>query len=236
MYLVKAFVITLVITSVHLATPLYGPVGQVEFSGYTWRTDAYNITTNTKPNQDIPLSPTTYVDQDGHMHLTITYRDGKWWSTEAVNTQSLGYGTYTFYVGSKIDTLDPSAVLALFIWDPVVKQEIDIEFSRWGKAVSNNTTYTVQPGTIAGNTCGFFFSPTSDQSVHTIVWTPTYIYFQSEQIFATTKVIRSWKYTGKSIPPAANEKTTISFWVHPSGQIFNPTDVVIDRFEFRPLQ
>ena len=213
------------------------PNYQLSFSGYTWDVDSYSFTTNIQPIQDIQWPESIFVDSEGRLHLTISYRDGKWWSTEAVNTKSFGYGTYVFHLASRVDMLDPSAVLATFIWNknpPSGQQEeIDIEFSSWGTLNNfNNSQYAVQPTTSTGNVIDFNSTLTSNRTTQMIVWEPTYIFFKSEE--AGGREIMSWLYTGKDIPSPDGERVVISYWVYPIGQITNTSEFIIEGFEFYP--
>ena len=68
--------------------------------------------------------------------MKIVKTAGKWVCAEVVLQQTLGYGTYRFYLDSPVDSLDPNVVLGLFTWndDPAFNnRELDIEFARWGR-------------------------------------------------------------------------------------------------------
>gem|GEM_PF-4235557 len=47
-----------------------------------------------------------WVDENGWLHLKITYRDGRWYCAEVYTKEPLEYGTYVFYVDSRIDNLE----------------------------------------------------------------------------------------------------------------------------------
>jgi hypothetical protein len=74
--------------------------------------------------------------------------NGQWACAEASLTQSLGYGTYRFFL-SDISYLSPSVVLDIFTWDDSRSEglvnELDIELSRWGDPRTRNAQYVVQP-------------------------------------------------------------------------------------------
>jgi hypothetical protein len=66
-----------------------------------------------------------------------------------INTRSLGYGRYSFELGSPASDFDPNVVLGLLTWsdDPAyANREIDYEFSRWADARNRkNGQYVVMP-------------------------------------------------------------------------------------------
>ena len=138
---------------------------------------------------------------------------------------------------SRVDLLDPSAVLATFIWNKNPssgkQEEIDIEYSSWGTPNNpTNSQFAVQPTTSPGNVIGFNTSLTSNRTTQTIVWRPTYIFFRSED--ESGREIKSWLYTGEDIPAPDGEQVVISYWVYPYGQITNPSEFIIESFEFFP--
>lgn len=208
----------------------------ITFSGYTWQIDTYSSPAFAEPTRDNPTSQKVFVDDQGRLHLSISYEDGVWWSTEAVLTRSLGYGTYTFHLASPINDLDPSAVLATFIWNQPPstgpRGEIDIEYSGWGTA--NNPLrgqFAVQPTTTDGNSLDFV-APSTNASIQTIIWRPNYVRFISRD--ANGQLIRSWLYTGSDNPTPLQEHAVISFWVYPYGVFDTPSEFVIDSFEYHP--
>ena len=74
------------------------------------------------------------VDAKGRLHLRIAKTQGRWYSAEIGLDHSLGYGTYTWTLASRVDQLDANAVLGLFTYDDTspahAHREIDIEASR----------------------------------------------------------------------------------------------------------
>ena len=127
----------------------------IEFSGYTWNVKSSKAKVGPGPNYFSADENDVWVDEDGNLHLTISYKDGKWFSSEVFTLAPLGYGTYTFTLASPIDQLDKNAVLGLFTWDDAAPEnnyrEIDTEFSKWGNDSGENSQYVVQPYDHAGN-------------------------------------------------------------------------------------
>lgn len=92
-----------------------------------------------------------WVDTEGRLHLTISQKDGKWFATEVVSTDTMGYGTYTFTVQGDLVNITDNITLGLFTWDnnsflEEANSEVDIEFSKWGDSALDQTLhYAVQP-------------------------------------------------------------------------------------------
>lgn len=248
---VFVFLFTFALSITLSLTPIKAsePIDQIYFSGYIWSVGAYPYpyteNVHTRPTIKTPWPQEVFVDNQGKLHLTIFYKEGSWWSTEVANTESLGYGTYVFQLDTRVDTMEPSAVIATFIWTKPAedgkRKEIDIEFSNWGTPHNElNSQFAIQPTTTQGNLFGFntnlIFSHTTR---HTILWTPTYVYFKSEEIstkLGFSRTINEWTYQGIDLPQKDNEKAVISYWVFIPGRIYNPSEFVVDSFTFTPLE
>lgn len=220
------------------------PTRTIQFSGYTWKVKSSVFPVGPGPNNFSASPDDVWVDSDGRLHLRIAYRNGKWYATEVINNQSLGYGAYTFTLSSRVDLLNKNVVLGLFTWDDAAPQhnyrEIDIEFARWGEDAGQNAQYVVQPWTRAGNRHRFGMALTGNASTHRFIWKPSQIQFDSWQGRnappGPADAIESWTYTGSDIPPAGGENARINLWLldgkPPSdGQ---EVEVVIESFVFVP--
>ncbi len=219
----------------------YPEPGQILFSGYIWETKNSGLF-GPGPNYWSNSPENLWIDENGYLHLKITYTDGKWVCPE-VRTQTLGYGTYTFYTASNIDTIDKNAVLGLFAYKDD-NHEVDIEFSRWGIEDYTNAAFTVQPPPyIAGyNQKLFNIDLTSGTySTHHFVWNQASVYFESNSGFYSagtapeSQLIQSL-YTPYS-PDATGVMAMINLWLFqgnaPSdGQ---PVEAVIAGFDFTPI-
>jgi hypothetical protein len=111
------------------------------WSGFTWQV---RLATRENPGRntwwDAPAN--VRVRRDGSLRLAITRAGRTWRSVEIATKRRLGYGRYRWVVGSRLDALDPHAVVALFTDDSVHKSpygEQIFEFSRWNDP-------TLQPG------------------------------------------------------------------------------------------
>ena len=211
----------------------------IEFSGYTW---------DVRLGSESPQGPgnnywsnsteNIWLDEEGQLHLKITYRNGKWYCPEIYSQESFGYGKYYFFVSSRVDELDKNVVGGLFTYLDD-NNEIDIEFSKWGEDNADNSQYVVQPYYHAGNTHRFNMQLNGDYSTHCIDWHQNYINFLSLHGHYHTPpdsgyIIDEWEYTGVDIPATSTEKVHLNLWLMngnpPSdGQ---SAEMIIKKFEF----
>lgn len=228
----------------------------IEFSGYTWR-----VKVTAHGSVEYPYGPghcgkdsdynyfsdaesDVWVDGSG-LHLTISKKNGKWYNTEILTDDPLGYGIYTITLASPVDQLDPNATLGFFTWDDTVpdldNREIDIEFSRWGNASDDqNSQYVVQPDH------KHRFKTISVPSTHRFTW-------QSDQVSFISREgrppdlgaeIASWVYDGSDVPSepdvppeevnAREVNARINLWLN---NCSGPSDgqdieVVVESFDF----
>ncbi|MEM4228196.1 MAG: hypothetical protein QXZ66_00310 [Thermoproteota archaeon] len=106
------------------------PQSVITFSGYEWIMKS-SETTKVGPSPNYWSGKNVWVDENGWLHLKITYRDGRWYCAEVYTKKLLEYGTYVFYITSRIDMLDKNVILGLFAYKDD-EHEVDIEFSKWG--------------------------------------------------------------------------------------------------------
>lgn len=117
----------------------------ITFSGYTW-TVKNSGTGTAGPGPNYWADANAYVDANGYLHLKLTKSGSNWYCAEVTSTQSFGYGTYQWWVEGAIDQLDKNVVLGLFNYSGVDgRDEMDIEYAKWGVATANNTNFTVYP-------------------------------------------------------------------------------------------
>lgn len=215
----------------------------IRWSGYTWWVKSSQEPVGPGPNWFSDSSRNVWVDRQGRLHLRITYRNGRWNCAEVVCTQSLGYGTYRFYVTSPVADMDPHVVLGLFTWsdDPAyAHREIDIEFSTWGDPASPNAQYVVQPAT-SGRVHSFWMDRRISSSVHSFTWLADSVYFLSVRGSKPTPstpqdIIQQWEFAGENVPQCGGENPRINLWLMlgQPPQNGREVEVVISRFEFVP--
>jgi hypothetical protein len=209
----------------------------IRFSGYTWAVkESGSGRMGPGPNFFSSSRRNVWVDAEGRLHLKITKRDGRWYSAEIGNTQSLGYGTYSFRLDSRVDAavLDRNVVLGLFTWsdDPAFNhREIDIEFSEWGSGqVTNTGSWTVQPWQTDGNS-KTFRQPAASNSKHSFTWRPDSVTFRN------SRLANPWTYSGPDVPSSGDEKTRLNLWLFAGKTPTNgkAAEVIVKSFTFTPL-
>jgi len=220
---------------------------RLTFSGRTWWVKRTNGPHGPGPNLFSDGEENVWVDEQGRLHLAITERDGRWQCAEVGLDESLGYGTYRFYISSRIDRLDPNIVAGLFTWDDAAPQyhyrEIDFEFSRWGDPGSENAQFVVQPFATPGNIKRFRVELTGDPSTHALAWTPERLDFVSTRGHYAEpprreEEIARWAYEGDDLPRAGGENVRINLWLMDGRAPIDGegAELVIDRFEFEPQE
>ncbi len=207
----------------------------VQFGGYRWEVrDSEGQRQGPGPNLFSPDSRDVWVDAKG-LHLTLSHRGGVWRSSQVVLDRSLGYGTYRFTLGSRVDALDPQAVLGLFTWDDDeadAHRELDFEFSRWSDPLRSNGQMVVQPFDTFGNLVRYELPPVTG-TVHQFEWLPESVAFSSRT--REGRVLAEHIFVN-GLPRPGEERTMINLWLNEGKP---PTDgksveVVVSRFGFIP--
>jgi len=122
------------------------------FSGRFWTIKKFETSLmGPGPNYFSTNPNHVWVDNRDQLHMTISQANGKWFATEIVSTDTMGYGTYTFTVLGDFKNMPENVTLGLFTWDDntfyeAANSEVDIEFSKWGDTNSvQSLNYAVQP-------------------------------------------------------------------------------------------
>jgi hypothetical protein len=173
---------------------------EVNFSGYMWDVKISESTLQGPgPNYFSGLYEDVWVDENGYLHLSISERDGRWYATEVVGRDNIGYGTYTWVVQADLENIPENIVLGLFSWDnnsfqEQANSEIDIEFAKWGDAETENTLhYSVQPSN---------FGPFYPERTEELETTKGAMVGVSTHSFYWSDTIVIWKsYSGEGINP-----------------------------------
>lgn len=219
----------------------------IEFSGYTWRVKRY-ITSKwgPGPNYFSDSECNVSVDSQGRLVMKIVKRNNQWHCAEVINTRSLGYGTYRFYLDSYVDNLDPRVVLGLFTWSDnpaYTHREIDIEFARFRGSTGPSGYYTVQPWDVSGRQHTFYQPKWIRRSVHSFEWRPGVIHWKSLRGHNPTStdssdLISQWTFNGANVPVPGDENPRINLWLLDGLAPTNGKDleVIISKFEFIPYQ
>jgi hypothetical protein len=180
------------------------------------------------------------VAADG-LHLNIAQINGTWQSGEVYLTESLGYGTYTVKVASRLDQLGGNTVAApLFIY-AAPGQELDNEYSGVGGLIPtpNNAQFVVQPYTVSGNIVRYV-QPPAVQFTSQMEWRADHVTFRAWNGWASVPapgdIIYQWTYTGTFIPPPGNERVHVNLWLLNGAAPISGTGdtMIINSFTFQP--
>jgi hypothetical protein len=118
----------------------------IKWSGYTWNVKEPAEATGPGPNYW--SASNVWVDGSGWLHLKISKNaaNGRWECAEISSTESFGMGTYQWQLDADLDKFDKNIVLGLFNYSGIdARDEMDIEFARWGNSAYPNLNYTVYP-------------------------------------------------------------------------------------------
>lgn len=210
----------------------------IDFSGYEWVVrDTKNKKQGPGPNFFDDSENNVWVDTQGRLHLKIIKKGDDWYCAEVTLRKSYGYKQYVFYISSQMDSLDKNIVGGLFTYKND-SEEIDIEFSRWGKSENQNAQFAVQPSNHTGNKVRFKWGgPNSAKSTHFIQWKENSIHFSSFSGHTLNpkkeKIIQDWTYSGNDIPKENEERLKINFWLFkgmaPSNK--KEAEMIIDHIE-----
>ncbi len=218
----------------------------VAFAGRTWRVKGTGFY-GPGPNAFSNSASAVFTDTNGRMHLTIAQSAGTWYSTEVALTEPLGYGDYIFTTRGRLDTLDPTTVFGLYLWeygpcyDPAYLwwnpyNETDIEFSRWGVPNGPNAQFVNQPFDWAGNRQQFSMAFSPDEvTSHAFRWRPDRVEYRTwrggplQESPATT--VNAWTYTGLQIPRPDQPRVHLNLWQF-SGAPAIAQEVVLEDFRF----
>lgn len=211
------------------------------FSGYIWMVKQSEEPVGPGPNLFGSGPQNVAVDRRGRLHLRITQSGDQWICAEVINSRSLGYGTYRFYLQTDVTDFDPNVVLGLFTWSDnpaYAHREIDIEFAQWGERGAPNAQYVVQPAE-EGRYIRFRMPRGVARSVHSFHWEPGSVGFSSRSGWDAErgKILYAWTFRGGDIPVPGDENPRINLWLY---QGRPPTDgreveVIIAEFQFVPL-
>jgi hypothetical protein len=230
-----------------LATSVQAKPRTIAFSGYSWTVRADG---KGGPGPNHWKSANVWLDENGSLHLKLTHQGGRWYCAELETTEPLGFGTYQFWLDTRIDDFDPNIVLGLFNYTtpdigPDGTNEIDIEFARWGNPKWPNGNYTVFPAKVGkpDTTHGFEITDTSSQSTHRFTWSSKAVKFQSlsgHQNGSAGKYA-AWTFAPdnpKALVPQHPIPVHINLWLAKGNAPIDgqEVEVVVRAFSFTPLK
>jgi hypothetical protein len=208
----------------------------ITFSGYDW---LVRQTQNDRHGMNDYDVRNAWVDNEGHLHLLLSERDGRWTSAELRLTHSLGYGTYSFDVRDTSE-LDPSAAFSMYTFDPLGSdqnfRELTVDISRWGEPGNLNGQFVVQPETVPANV--FRFAVPAGLVTHSFRWEPGRAAFKVVRRTGTPRgegVVAARLFTAR-VPTAGAETLHLTLLYDRSAARppSKAVEVVIEKFAFLP--
>jgi hypothetical protein len=178
------------------------------------------------------------VTKNGSLKLSLTPSEKGWLATEVISEDFFGFGTYTFYLESDPMVYHADMVAAIFLYRDE-DNEIDLEFTRWGRKDNLNPgNYVVQPYSVQGNQYVFAVNLNGNFTTHRIIWNTESIIFQSwhghDPIPEPHLRIALWEYTGNNIPSEEKVRLHFNFWLFRGAQPANAVgqEFIISRFTY----
>lgn len=208
---------------------------ELEFSGYRFLVRSSLGPVSPGPN--VFSEEGVFVDARGKLHLRIEKKGNSWRSAEVLLSETLGYGTFRFFIDSTIDEMDPNVVAGMFTYSPdpdFAHRELDVEISRWKTPGGQNAQFVVQPFSDSANIFRFFIPPGFAGTAHRFTWSPLSAVFRTD---VTGGTLHEWTRTGSAVPPSLNERVHLNLWLNDGEPPSDGKDfeVVFSRFEFDPL-
>jgi hypothetical protein len=214
-------------------------IGEINFSNYSWFIKKSIGKTGPGPNFFYYDNSSLYVDDKGFLNMNVIKRDEKWYSSEIVLTESLGYGKYEFLLDSKGLNFDKNLVLGFFTYDlkynfsdsNYFHREIDFEVSRWGYDDSENSHFAIQ-GELPLKAIKRFNLSEEEDLLISFEWKKEFINFKVKN-FQNTNIIQEWYYNETLVPKPGDETIRFNFWIYnntPSD--LQESSIIIKQFKF----
>jgi hypothetical protein len=211
------------------------PPKTIAFSGYEW---LVRQLPNDRRGMNDYDARNVWVDADGHLHLLLSERDGRWTSADVRLTRSLGYGTYAFDVRDT-SQIDPSAAFSMYTYDPLGSdqnfRELTIDVSRWGEPGNLDGQFVVQPETVPANVLRF--AVPAGLVTHSFRWEPGRVSFKTVRRAGASRdaVVAERLFTAR-VPTAGAERPQLTL-LYDRGSArppAKPVEVVVEKFVFLP--
>jgi len=207
----------------------------IAFSGYDW---IVRQGPNDRHGMNDYDARNAWVDGEGHLHMVLNEREGRWTGAELRLTRSLGYGTYSFDVRDT-SQLDPSVAFSMYTFDPLGSdqnfRELTVDVSRWGQPGNKNGQFVVQPETVPANV--FRFAIPAGLVSHSFRWEPGRVAFKAVGRGAPRRddIIAERLFTAR-VPTAGAETPHLTLLYDRSAARppSKAVEVVIEKFTFIP--
>jgi hypothetical protein len=211
------------------------PTKTLAFSGYDWEVRQQPSDRHGLNDYD---ARNAWIDNDGHLHLLLTQRDGRWTSADVWIMRSLGYGTYSFDLRDT-SPLDPAAVFSVFTWDALGPdqnyRELTLDIRPSGDPRNAKGQYVVQPESVPANV--FRFAIPAGSVSQSFRWEPGRVSFTTGRRSGAPRGggVAERLFTAR-VPPAGAENLHITL-LYDRGAATPPSkdvEVVVERFAFLP--
>ncbi len=187
----------------------------INFSGHEWivRNDGQGA-----PARNFWRQDNVWLDENGFLHLKIRKVGDAWTCAELQTAEKFLYGKFEFEILGRIDELDKNIVLGLFKYPQENGRdgldEIDIEFSRWGKDDNFNGLFTVYSDqqNRPEKSQNFTFTLKGNRTTHSFTRTPESIYFQSFHGNQNGNKFADWKFESDNISKTPMP-VYLNFWL-----------------------
>jgi len=215
-----------------------GATRQISFAGYEWKVKSGYF----YPGENYWDEKNVWVDDKGYLHMKISQHEGKWYCAEISTIEEFGFGSYQFRVIDFVDKLDPNIVVGLFVYQTHETRngqinEIDIEFSHWGREELPIGNYTVTPVTQP-----FGISLAGNYTLHQFDWRHQDVFFQSfhGHIPQAEEVFSQWLYKPEQyhrLGPVPPVRVHLNLWLYggKAPQNGQEREIIIRDFTFTPL-
>lgn len=213
------------------------PSRTLTFSGYEWEVRQLSTDRHGRPADYDGRNVS--VDGEGHLHLSLTQRDGRWTAAEVGLTRALGYGTYQFELRG-LSELDPAAAFDLWTWDAMRPDqnwaELGFDIRRSSDPRQKNAQFVVQPAYVAANV--FRFAAPPGRLTVSFRWVPGAVSFQAARgtgVADGTAIVAQRQFT--SGVPVAGAATIHIGSLYLRDSPIPPAregEVVVEKFVFLP--
>lgn len=166
----------------------------LDFAGRTWSVREAGQRVSPGPNRFSDRPESVWVDGQGALHLRVVERDGSWWSAEVLTPLPPGPVQVEIDVATDLSALDPRVVFGFFAYSDD-RNEVDIEFSRWGFPHRPwNAQYALAP--YGEGEIHRFQIATGADSSHLFDWREDRVAFASQQ---GGRIVQEWRHTAPRV-------------------------------------
>jgi len=183
-----------------------------------------------------------FIDGNSDLHLKIMNPSGQWLCSELIADTSLGFGTYTFHLKSRVDNFDLHTILGIFTWDDISPyasvmpddfyREYDFEFGYWSIPGNDAGQFVIQPWNNPGNIFRFPIGA-EIHTIHRMTWKKDTVEFISMR--EDLSVISQFEYTGNDCKYPGTENIRINLWLNFGQSPAGVQEAILSGFDFENL-